>query len=129
MVARIDDLKCWKCGAPLDELPQPLARTSECPVCTADVRVCKLCELYDTAVAKACREPIADEVQHKDRANFCDYFEARPNVYIRPDQTAAAAAQSKLGALFDLPGTDLESEADKARSALDKLFDADGDDG
>ena len=55
------DLVCWKCGASLDDEPLPLARTAECAVCNADLHVCRLCEWYDTAVAKACREPVAED--------------------------------------------------------------------
>ena len=33
------------------------------------------------AVAKHCREPIAEEVKDKERANFCDYFKPRPGAY------------------------------------------------
>jgi len=130
MVSRIDDLKCWKCGAALDELPQPLARIEECPVCRCDVRVCKLCEFYDTKVAKDCREPVAEEVQNKERANFCGYFQARPHAYIPPDQTAVAGAKSDLDALFDLPDADPGgAQANTARTQLDGLFDPGSGDG
>ena len=76
---------CWKCGASLDDEPLPLARTAECAACNADLHVCRLCEWYDTAVAKSCREPVAEEVHNKERANFCDYFQPRPGAWSAPD--------------------------------------------
>ena len=35
-----------------------------------------MCRFYDTRKAKSCAEPVADEVQDKQRANFCGYFVA-----------------------------------------------------
>ncbi|MBM4218825.1 MAG: hypothetical protein FJ171_04135 [Gammaproteobacteria bacterium] len=72
------NLNCWKCGAPLAHLDPPFARTDECRACRAELHVCRLCRFYDTSKAKHCAEPVADEVQNKERANFCGYFEAAP---------------------------------------------------
>jgi hypothetical protein len=59
-----------------------------------------MCEFYDTSKAKHCREPIADEVKDKQRANFCDYFKPTPAAY-RPEATSAAdKARADLEALF-----------------------------
>ena len=68
-------LSCWKCGASLAALSQPLLRTDECRACRAQLHVCRMCRFYDTGKAKSCAEPIADEVQDKTRANFCGYFQ------------------------------------------------------
>ena len=73
-------LSCWKCGHALDDVPLPLRRRDECPACGTDLHVCRMCEFYDPSVAKSCREPIAEEVTDKERANFCDYFRGRPGV-------------------------------------------------
>jgi len=128
MPATIEDLVCWKCGADISALPLPLSRFSECKSCHAPLHVCRLCEFYDTAYAKHCREPIAEEVKDKARANFCDYFRAKPGAWKAPDTTAAGKAQSDLEALFGLKpdsGAGSPSTADAARSELDKLFGAD----
>ena len=74
-------LVCWKCGASLADLTLPLLRLEECRKCGAELHVCKLCEWYSIAVAKHCREPIAEEVNDKERANFCDYFKPRPDAF------------------------------------------------
>ncbi len=95
-----DDLVCWRCGASLAELPQPLARLAECPACNTDLHVCRMCKFYDTHVSRQCREPIAEDVQDKQRANFCGYFQGRPDAYVPQDQDAARAARDALEALF-----------------------------
>lgn len=117
---------CWKCGASLDGLPLPLGRREECPACHADLHVCRMCRFYDTSVAHACREPVAEEVKDKARANFCDYFQARPGAYRPADDAPARAAREQLDALFggDAGGhtAGSPSDADTAREALEKLF-------
>jgi len=93
-------LKCWKCGASLAEYPLPLRRTEECRSCRAELYVCRMCEFYDTSVAKHCREPVADEVKDKQRANFCDYFQPTQSAYRPGDMSAADRARAELEALF-----------------------------
>jgi len=93
-------LVCWKCGADLAQLSLPLSRRDECARCRAELHVCRLCADYDTGVAKHCREPTADEVSDKTRANFCDFFVPRPAAYVATDQTAAARARAELEQLF-----------------------------
>ena len=106
----------------------PLRRLEECRKCGAELHVCKLCEWYDVTVAKHCREPIAEEVKDKERANFCDYFKPRPGAYSDAGVTAAAQAKSQLDALFggsQAPaGADAAapSAADRARAELEALF-------
>lgn len=114
-------LNCWKCGASLADLPLPLARLDVCPACNADQHVCRMCQFYDTSVSKYCREPIADEVTHKERSNFCGYFQARPDAYIPPDQNAANLARNELDALFG--GTPEKGDgSDRGPSELGRLF-------
>ncbi len=117
-------MQCWQCGAALGELPTPLPRREECPECGRDLHVCKMCEFYDTSVAKSCREPIADEVRDKERANFCDYLRPRPGAHTPRDGGAAAAARSELDTLFGLegaPSNGADPEAE-ARAKLEALF-------
>ncbi len=93
-------LVCWKCGASIEALPKPLGRYDICPSCRAELYVCRQCEFYDPKVSKACREPIADEVKDKERANFCGYFQVRPNAHQPRDTAASEAALEQLRALF-----------------------------
>jgi len=120
-------LVCWKCGASLAQLSLPLRRQDECKRCGAELHVCKLCEWYSTSVAKHCREPIAEEVKDKERANFCDYFKPRENAYSNTPQLAAEKAKAELEALFG-GGSKASSQAapvsdaERARAELEKLF-------
>lgn len=121
-----NSLVCWKCGASLAQLSLPLMRQDECRACHAALHACKLCKFYDITVAKQCREPIAEEVRDKDRANYCDYFEPRPDAYSNSAAQPAGAAQAQLDTLFG--GTkqsktdEPQSAADRAKAELEKLF-------
>ncbi|MBI1732822.1 MAG: hypothetical protein HYR49_08660 [Gammaproteobacteria bacterium] len=121
----MSDLVCWKCGAPFGDIPLPLSRFAECKTCHAPLHVCRQCEFYDTGVAKHCREPVAEEVKDKARANFCDYLRPRPGAFQADDGLAAVKARSELESLFGMvPGTAPQSptNADKAREELERLF-------
>ena len=129
-------LSCWKCGHALEDMLIPLRRRDECPACGTDLHVCRMCEFYDPSVAKSCREPVAEEVTDKERANFCDYFRGRPGGEAAGGAGEAQAARAELDALFGLDAkgdgasaTDAKSlmdrkraEADEARKQLDALF-------
>ena len=119
------ELVCWKCGTSLADLTLPLRRLEECRKCSAELHVCKLCEWYSTAVAKHCREPIAEEVKDKERANFCDYFKPRPDAYSSAPQSAAEKAKSELESLFGGGVTSNAAEPsaeERARAELESLF-------
>lgn len=121
---------CWKCGHSLAAVLLPLRRLEECPHCHAELHVCRLCEWYEPRVARSCREPIADEVKNKERANFCDYFKPRPGAYQPRDVGAVVAARSQLDSLFGAgggnaappPAKDAAVEADRAKAELERLF-------
>lgn len=120
-----DPIVCWHCGSPFGDLPLPLSRFAECKSCHASLHVCRQCEFHDTGVANECREPIADKVKDKSRANFCAYLRPRAGAFVAADGTAGVTARSELEALFGMkPGTapDSPATADAARAALDQLF-------
>ncbi len=126
MSLRPAELSCWKCGASLAELTLPLRRLEECLACGAELHVCRLCEFYDTSVAKSCREPVAEEVKDKTRANFCDYFRPRPGAYVTAGDEAERA-RAELEALFGGgesrgSASAKPSAGDEARADLESLF-------
>jgi hypothetical protein len=90
-------LFCFNCNK---EIPITglVGRRDECPQCRADMHVCKNCEFYDPKVYNECREPQADIVKEKDRANFCDYFSPRQGPGAGVDKAAALRAAAE--ALF-----------------------------
>lgn len=71
----------------------------ECLSCRADLHVCRNCEYYDIKSYNECREPSAEVVREKDRANLCDFFSANKKAKGAGDEKerlkAAAAALFK----------------------------------
>ena len=65
---------CHRCKK---EIPEtlPIGRREECPSCKADLHCCRNCAFFDPTVSKQCREPVAEHVKDKERANYCDYFD------------------------------------------------------
>mgnify|MGYP001827751650 FL=1 len=63
---------CWHCKQPLKAYDYQ--RENRCPGCSKATHCCRNCEYYKPGIANSCREPIADHVNDKGRANFCDYF-------------------------------------------------------
>jgi hypothetical protein len=121
-------LVCWRCGASLEGQSLPLARLAECQTCHADLHVCRQCVFYEPGVANGCREPVADEVQDKQRANFCGYFQPRPDAFTGRSEEPAREARRQLESLFGgtPEGGSVEergsTEAARARQQLDALF-------
>lgn len=121
----IEDLCCWRCGASLNDVLQPFARAAQCPDCHADLHVCKLCEFFDGGARRGCKEPVADEVNDKERSNFCGYFQ--PTSVSNVDARGAQGTQSQAGLaeLFGLDSPDGGTRASKeeaSRAELNKLF-------
>ena len=117
-------LVCWRCGADVSRLPQPLGRRAECDACHAELHVCRMCRHYDPGKAKQCRETMADEVKHKSRANFCEWFQAQADAS-SPATPVKNDARHALDALFGGgAGKDSNEGTDKGnpRSDLDRLF-------
>lgn len=92
-------LNCWRCGTAITDEPLPLSRTAECRACHAELHVCRMCEFYDTSKAKSCREPVAEPVADKTRANFCGWFRPRAGLSASGD-AVADEARDRLEDLF-----------------------------
>ena len=91
---------CHKCSAEVDIAnASSVGRREECSKCSSDLHACLNCKFYDQSAYNECREPQAERVVDKDRANFCDYF-----TYAQDRQAGGS------------------SEADSAKAALDDLF-------
>ncbi len=113
---------CWKCGAALGDLLLPLARLAECPGCRAELHVCRSCVYYDTRVANHCREPVAEPVSDKGRANFCGYFQFRADAWQPQAATVEQNARAQLDSLFGGPADAAQDKTDATGTALDQLF-------
>lgn len=89
---------CVVCGTLVDPEP-PVSRRDYCQKCKSDLHACRQCYWYDVRVAKQCREPMAEWIADKEKANFCDYFKLN-------DKT------SEVG----------DDKASSSREALERLF-------
>lgn len=121
------DLNCWKCNAPLVDVLLPFSRLAECRACHAPLHVCRMCEFFDPRRGNQCREPVAERVTEKERANFCGYFRPRAGVHTVPDGARAQAARDDLNDLFGLAGDSQGGDdslfpAEQARKKLENLF-------
>lgn len=71
----ITKVSCYKCHKELEfEAGANIGRQEECPHCFASLRCCKMCQFYDLTAYNECREPSANRILEKEKANFCDYF-------------------------------------------------------
>lgn len=93
-------LACYRCGAPLGALSLPLSRRDQCPDCSADLHVCKMCVHFDVRVPRQCREDGAEDVTEKERPNFCDWFKPSDQAFDPDRKSEADEAQKALAALF-----------------------------
>ena len=72
-------------------------RSDVCPSCKRDLHACVQCRFYDPGYHNQCREPKAEMVRERERANVCDYFEIAPDRQAGEDVNDA---KRKLEALF-----------------------------
>lgn len=89
--------KCFSCGAEL-KFADRVGIREECSACRADVRVCRNCSFYDPKAYNECREPQAERVLERDRANRCDYFS--PGVNSADGKSKADQLRAAAEALF-----------------------------
>ena len=117
-------MSCWKCDASLGDVELPLRRSEICPACTADLHVCHMCRFFDPDAQRGCREPVAEEVRDRTRANFCGWFQLGAGG-VR-SKAANAAGMSELESVFGLEQNSVSTsptDADAAKRAFDAMFD------
>ena len=59
---------CFFCGKDAGVF-EFVGRGDSCPHCRSDLKVCKNCEFYDVQAYNECREPSAERVVKKEKAN------------------------------------------------------------
>ncbi len=64
---------CYFCKSAIDEKLE-IFRTTECPSCSRELKVCKNCKFYSPGSKWDCHETIDELVADKERSNFCSYF-------------------------------------------------------
>lgn len=127
-----DKLRCWNCGATLDQVLLPVSRHEYCPDCAEAVHCCRMCRHFDPALAEQCREDRAEPPTNRESANFCDFFQPLPGGQPATSDSTTPGARARLEALFG--NSDSAGAADAAgskppdndaRRRLDALFDDD----
>lgn len=84
--------KCWNCGSGLN--PADYGRENRCLKCDRATRVCRNCRWFDPSRANQCREPMAEPVQEKTRANYCSFFEATADLRAQGNSAEAGLRQA-----------------------------------
>ncbi len=66
---------CYKCNADTEfNVDSKIHRSDECPKCFASLHCCNMCSFFDKTAYNECREPMANRVLDKEKANFCEFF-------------------------------------------------------
>lgn len=91
---------CFSCNLQI-EVPAGgrIGFRDECESCDSDLHVCKNCVFYDTSAYNECREPNAERLLDRDRANRCDYFSPGEEAGVDGSE-AKRSAKSGLDELF-----------------------------
>lgn len=90
-------MNCWRCGNAIDTRERVGFR-DHCSKCDRPLHVCLNCTFHDPAYNNQCREPMAERVVAKDRANFCEYF--APPARARKSAADGSPTRDRLAALF-----------------------------
>lgn len=96
---------CANCGSPYEP---PIYRGTQCGDCGRELKTCRNCRHFAPGAPNDCREPSAEPVTEKDRANFCGWF-----------SPAEDAGSSRCAGAGD---SDAADSADAARAAFNSLF-------
>jgi hypothetical protein len=93
-------MHCFACGAAIElRGGERIGQRDACPRCAADLHVCRNCAHHDPGAYNECREPGAERVADRERANRCDWFApsvAACSAGVAPKQ----GPRSALDALF-----------------------------
>lgn len=94
-----ENIHCYKCDHDLQiTSDSKIYRDDDCDKCGASLHVCKMCTFYDEHSYNECREPVAQRILDKEKANFCDTFKLKPGgdlVKKQQDHLSAANALFK----------------------------------
>lgn len=107
---------CWKCKKEIKI--EKVFRTTDCPLCGADLHSCKGCKFYSVNSHFDCKETIEAPVSDKEKSNFCEYFVAAAEIEVVDSKKDAAV--NSFNALF---GEETASKSEKSsKDAFNALF-------
>ena len=90
-------MNCFHCGDAI-AFKDRVGFRDRCSTCDRPAHACLNCTFYDPAYNNQCREPQADRLVEKDRANFCEYF--TPGNRAAKKLDSSSNARAKLDAIF-----------------------------
>jgi hypothetical protein len=90
---------CFFCSHVLDDALE-VFRSSSCPSCRRDLKVCLNCRFYKKGAHWDCLETIPEAVLEKNRANFCEYFRFREGSAGSPTVVKQDQARDEFRKLF-----------------------------
>ena len=93
-------MHCGACGTGIELASgERVGFRDTCPGCSSDLHACRSCSHHDPGAYNESREPNAERVSDRERANRCEWFAARTVAAAsKPDPNAGA--QAALDALF-----------------------------
>jgi len=96
-------MRCFGCGGETALASgERVGFRDTCAACGRDLHVCRNCGHHDPSAYNECREPNAERVGDRERANRCDYFVPGEPRGPRPGDERSKA-RSGLDALFKTP--------------------------
>ena len=93
---------CHFCGTAIEN-PREVYRSTTCPSCGKDLKICLNCRFYSPGAHWDCSESIDEMVRDKDRSNFCTFFSFRqstPGAKGATPPGAGGQAKRKIDELF-----------------------------
>ncbi len=90
---------CHGCGRDV-QLTDKVFRGDMCPGCGRPLHACLNCVFHDRSAHHECREPQAEWVADRAKANFCDYFRPRQGGAPGRSGPSPEQARKKLDDLF-----------------------------
>jgi len=93
-------MHCGSCGTAIELASgERIAFRDCCPRCSGDLHACRNCCHHDPGAYNECREPNAERVSDRERANRCDWFVPRA-VAGSTKREPSAGGRAALDALF-----------------------------
>ena len=89
------EIFCYQCFKKLEQ-EDFVPRNQECPYCYSAIHSCRMCKFYDKSCYNECREPSAERVTDKEKANFCDYFKLSSNGAAKEDDKKSLLDEANL---------------------------------
>ncbi|MBT4791988.1 MAG: hypothetical protein HON90_10485 [Halobacteriovoraceae bacterium] len=88
---------CYHCKEEIKlENTASISRSEECEQCAANIRNCFMCNFYDKNSYNECREPTADRIVDKEKANFCDFYKVNQRGKYNSEKEIALNAAEAL---------------------------------